>query len=244
MGRIFITGSADGLGLLAAKSLIEKGHQVVAHARDENRKLDITGKLKGADGIVTGNLSDIEETKELAQQLNSLGKFDAVIHNAGVYNAAPEQIFKVNTLAPYILTSLMQRPKRLIYLCSDMHTHADASIGFSRNGFDHVTYSDSKFYVLLLSLAVSRKWKDVYSNTVDPGWVPTKMGGRSAPGDLAKGYETQVWLAASNDEKAKVTGRYFYHQKERSYKKEANNFSLQDQFLDACNEISGIPFPA
>jgi NAD(P)-dependent dehydrogenase (short-subunit alcohol dehydrogenase family) len=85
MGRIFITGSADGLGLLAAKSLIAKGHQVVVHARNEKRKLEGLGDVKGLEGIVIGDLSNLEETKDLAKQVNDLGSFDAIIHNAGLY---------------------------------------------------------------------------------------------------------------------------------------------------------------
>ena len=74
---------------------------------------------------------------------------------------------------------------------------------------NRINYSDSKLHVMMLCKAVARKWSDVYANAVDPGWVPTKMGGRGAPDDLQKGYETQVWLAVSDDEKAKVSGRYF-----------------------------------
>jgi hypothetical protein len=95
----------------------------------------------------------------------------------------------------------------------------------------------------MLSNAVARRWTDVYSNAVDPGWVPTKMGGAGAPDNLQKGYETQVWLATSSDAKAKVTGRYFYHQKERDYNPEADDAGLQDKFLDKCKEITGISFP-
>jgi len=106
-----------------------------------------------------------------------------------------------------------------------------------------VPYEDSKLYVTMLSMAIARKWPDVYSNAVNPGWVPTKMGGMGAPDDLDKGYETQVWLAASDDENAKVSGRYFFHQQESRYHADAENASLQEALLDICGEISGIPFP-
>src|SRR5687768_1078645 len=123
MARIFITGSADGLGQLSAKLLIEKGHQVVLHARNRERSRDALKKTPGAENVLTADLSDIEQTKELAQKINALGSFDAVIHNAGVYQVSARQIFSVNTLAPYILTCLTQKPKRLIYLSSGMHLH-------------------------------------------------------------------------------------------------------------------------
>src|ERR1051325_5961149 len=211
MARIFITGSSDGLGELAAKALIEQGHKVVLHARNEERGRDALKKNPKAESSLTGDLSSIEETKNLAHEVNKLGLFDAVIHNAGVYRSSAKEIFTVNTLAPYILTCLIQKPKRLIYLSSGSHYHGHSKLNDFKTNVDRITYSDSKLHVLMLSLAVARKWKDVYSNAVDPGWVPTKMGGRGAPDDLQKGYETQVWLAVSDDENAKVSGNYFFH---------------------------------
>lgn len=243
MARIFITGSSDGLGLLSAKFLIAKGHQVVLHARNKERRNETIPKVHGAEAVLTGNLFDIEETKMLAHEVNALGMFDVVIHNAGVYNVSAKEIFHVNSLAPYILTCLIQKPKRLIYLSSGMHFHGNANPGLIKSDSNRVTYSDSKLHVLMLSMAIARKWTDVYANTVNPGWVPTKMGGRSAPDDLQKGYETQVWLAVSNDQKTKVSGRYFFHKEERQYKSEADNVSLQEEFLSYCGAITGVSLP-
>ncbi|MEQ1586566.1 MAG: SDR family NAD(P)-dependent oxidoreductase [Cyclobacteriaceae bacterium] len=121
MARIFITGSADGLGLLAAKALVDQGHRVALHARNYERKLDALNKVPGAEAVFTADLSNIEETKKLAHEVNDSGRFDAVIHNAGVYQTSASQILSVNTLAPYILTCLIHKPKRLVYLSSGMH---------------------------------------------------------------------------------------------------------------------------
>jgi NAD(P)-dependent dehydrogenase (short-subunit alcohol dehydrogenase family) len=242
MARIFITGSADGLGQLAAKALIDQGHQVVLHARNEKRGREALEKVPGAEHVVTADLSSMEETKELASKVNALGTFDAVIHNAGLYTAAPQQIFAVNTLAPYILTCLMQKPERLIYLSSDLHEGGHAKLDSFRSDIGRITYSDSKLHVLMLCKAVARKWPQVYANALSPGWVPTKMGGKGAPNDLKKGYETQVWLAVSNDEKATVSGRYFFHQKEKRSNPEADDVPLQERFLSVCQEITGVSF--
>ncbi len=95
----------------------------------------------------------------------------------------------------------------------------------------------------MLAKAVARRWTDVYANAVDPGWVPTKMGGPGAPDDLEKGYETQVWLAVSNDDRAKVSGRYFYHKQEADYRPEADDTALQDEFLAICEQLTGVRFP-
>ncbi|HEX2961186.1 MAG TPA: SDR family NAD(P)-dependent oxidoreductase [Ignavibacteriales bacterium] len=243
MARIFITGSADGLGQLSAILLSGEGHKVVLHARNKERGRDALKKVPEAENVVTGDLSSIEETIKLAGQVNALGSFDAVIHNAGVYRTSAKEIFSVNSLAPYILTCLIKKPKRLIYLTSGMHLHGHSKLESLKSGVSSITYSDSKLHVMMLSMAVARKWPAVYSNAVDPGWVPTKMGGYGAPDDLKKGYETQVWLAVSIDEKAKTTGKYFHHQKERSFNPEAGDIILQERFLEICKEITGISFP-
>ena len=244
MARVFITGSADGLGELAAKALTAAGHQVVLHARNEKRGKDALDKVSGAETVVTADLSSIDDTKQLASKVNALGTFDAVIHNAGVYQASSEEILAVNTLAPYILTCLIERPKRLIYLSSGMHLDGRSKLESFKTDISRMTYSDSKLHVLMLCMAVARNWPEVYANAVDPGWVPTKMGGKGAPNDLQKGYETQVWLAASNERPAKVSGRYFHHQEESRHNPEADDVELQEIFLSLCKEITGVPFPS
>jgi len=243
MARIFITGSSAGLGQLAAQSLADQGHRVVLHGRNEKRAQDAMKKVPDAEDVLIGDLSSIEETKQLAVDINVMGRFDAVIHNAGVYRAAGKKILAVNTLAPYILTCLIQKPKRLIYLSSGMHKHGNPVWEQLTSENAPISYSDSKLHVVLLSKAVARKWPDVYANAVDPGWVPTKMGGPGAPDDLEKGFETQVWLAVSNDDRAKVSGRYFYHKREANHHPQADKIGLQEKFLAACEQITGVPFP-
>jgi len=240
MARIFITGSADGLGQLAAKSLIEQGHAVVLHARNEKRSQEALDNVPGAERVLTADLSDQQETKQLAEQVNALGSFDAVIHNAAVYQASGEEIFSVNVLAPYILTCLIEKPERLIYMSSDMHEGGHPKFDSLKTDRGQISYSDSKLYVLMLCKAVARKWPKVYANALNPGWVPTKMGGAGAPDDLQKGYKTQVWLATSNDERAKVSGRYFFHKKVTRYNPYADDVELQERFISLCKEITGI----
>jgi NAD(P)-dependent dehydrogenase (short-subunit alcohol dehydrogenase family) len=243
MARIFITGSADGLGLLAAKTLVSQGHHVVLHARNHERAREAIKNVPGAEGAFNGDLSSIEETKKLGNEVNKSGSFDAIIHNAGVYQVPAKIIFTVNTLAPYILTCLIQEPKRLIYLSSGMHLQGRPNFEAFSTDANGINYSDSKLHVVMLAMAVARKWPDVYSNAVNPGWVPTKMGGKGAPDNLEKGYETQAWLAVSDDDQAKVSGRYFFHQKERPCNPAANDVNTQERFLQLCQEITGVAFP-
>ncbi len=243
MAKIFITGSSDGLGQLAAQALANQGHQVVLNARNPERAQWAKNKTPNAMAVVTGDLSVIDGIKKVVEEANALGPFDAVIHNAGVYQASSQEILTVNVLAPYILTCLIQRPKRLIYMSSGMHMQGKVNLESLKKDFPRVSYSDSKLYLLLLCKAVARKWPEVYSNAVDPGWVPTKMGGPGASDDLQKGYDTQTWLAVSDDKKAMVRGRYFYHQAEHRNNALADDIHLQEKLLSICEEITGVPFP-
>jgi NAD(P)-dependent dehydrogenase (short-subunit alcohol dehydrogenase family) len=255
MARVFITGSADGLGLMAARLLAGEGHEVVVHGRSEKRAAEALKAAKGAEAAVHGDLSSIEQTKGLAKQVNALGQFDAVIHNAGLGYQEPRrnetkdglpQLFAVNTLAPYILTALIERPKRLIYLSSGMHRGGDASLSDlewkTRSWEGAQAYSDTKLHDTLLAFAVARRWPAVMSNSVEPGWVATKMGGAGAPDDLEAGPATQVWLAV-DPETAATTGGHFYHLKPRQPLAAVRDQMIQDRLLEACAKLSGVPFP-
>jgi NAD(P)-dependent dehydrogenase (short-subunit alcohol dehydrogenase family) len=214
------------------------------HARNAQRGKEAWNRVPGAAGVLTADLSSLEEAIQLAGKVNATGLFDAVIHNAAVYQASGHDIFMINTLAPYVLTCLIKKPKRLIYMSSGLHFQGHLNERSIRGDKRNITYSDSKFHMVMLAMATARKWTNVYSNAVNPGWVPTKMGGKGAPDDLDKGYETQVWLATSDDEQARVSGRYFFHQQESRYHTDAVIVALQDTLLEICREVSGIPFPS
>lgn len=253
MAHVFVTGSSDGLGLHAAQLLVDKGHQVVLHARNAARAEDARRSLPQASHVVTGDLSSIRETRSVAEQANGLRVFDAVIHNAGVgYREAKRGntedglplVFAVNTLATYILTALIARPKRLIYLSSGLHRSGDGSLEDltweKRRWNGQQAYSDTKLHDVLIAFAIARRWTDVLSNALEPGWVPTKMGGRGAPDDLQKGCETQAWLATSEDSHALVSGKYFKYQKPQATHPAAHDAATQDQLLAACEKLSGV----
>ncbi|QOP41386.1 SDR family NAD(P)-dependent oxidoreductase [Sulfurimonas marina] len=236
---IFITGSTDGLGLLAAKELIRLGHEVVLHARSKKRLEEVANALPKSAKVLVADLSNMQEVKHLAKELNTLGSFDTIIHNAGVYQAPKDLIFKVNVLAPFILSSLLNKPKQMIFINSNMHPHG--SISFENLSLESgVDYSTSKLQLLMLALAIGRRVPELYLNSVDPGWVPTKMANYSAPDSLEEGSATQVWLASSQD--ADLNKKYFYHMKEAAYDSKADNIAAQDQLIKKCEEMSGVEF--
>jgi NAD(P)-dependent dehydrogenase (short-subunit alcohol dehydrogenase family) len=252
MSRILITGSAGGLGREAARLLVGGGHEVVLHARDEARAREALAGVPGAAAALTGDLASIAQTTELAHRANESGAFDAVIHNAGIGYREPRRIetedglarvFQVNVLAPYLLTALVRRPARLIYLSSGLHRAGNPDLDDLQweerrwNGYQ--AYADSKLFDAVLAAAVARRWPDVLSNSVDPGWVKTKMGGPSAPGEIGPAAETQAWLAVSNDSLALRSGDNFHHRQLQHTRPAVSDQALQDALFEACHGLTG-----
>jgi NAD(P)-dependent dehydrogenase (short-subunit alcohol dehydrogenase family) len=253
VSRVLVTGSADGLGRLAAAQLVREGHEVVLHARTEARGHDALAGVPGAAGVLTGDLASIAQTRALAEQANAGGRCDAVIHNAALgYQVSGRaetedglaSVFAVNVLAPYLLTALMTRPDRLAYMSSGMHAGGNPSLDdlqWRDRRWDGVqAYSDSKLFDLALAFAVARLWPDVYANAVTPGWVATRMGGAGAPDDLDLGADTQAWLAVSDAPGAKGSPRYFYHRTERPADPAASDPDVQDGLLSVCAQVTGV----
>jgi NAD(P)-dependent dehydrogenase (short-subunit alcohol dehydrogenase family) len=256
VSSILITGSADGLGLMVARQLIADGHLVTLHARSEARATEALAAAPGAAGALAGDLASVTQTRELAVRANQVGRFDAVIHNAGIGYREPRRIvtedglahvFAINVLAPYLLTASMSLPRRLIYLSSGLHRSGNAALTDLQweqrawNGSQ--AYSDSKLFDVVLAFAVARRWPAVLANALEPGWVAAKMGGAGAPDDLSQGAETQVWLAVGEDPGAIVSGQYFYHHRPRESHPLAHDTAVQDGLLRACEELTGVGLP-
>jgi len=254
MPRVFITGSSDGLGLLAAQQLVKNGHDVTIHARNQQRAEDAHAACPGAKAVLVADLSSLAQTKQLAADANASGPFDCVIHNAGVFRGGFRRtedslpsLVAVNVMAPYILTCLMRRPRRLVFLSSDSHYSGNGSVddvtwqGRGEQGWsDSRAYSDSKLYNNFFANAFARRWPDVKSNSLDPGWMPTKMGGRSAPGDFKRSVETYVMLAEGEGE-GSTTGKYFEPGKRQGKPTPAaNDEKAQEKLMKVCEKVTGV----
>jgi NAD(P)-dependent dehydrogenase (short-subunit alcohol dehydrogenase family) len=252
-----VTGSSDGIGLMAGRLLSQQGHEVTFHARNEERAADVRQAVPGVvPVIVIGDLGSLEQTRSVAEQVNGIGRHDAVIHNAGIgyrrqaretSQDGHELTFAVNVLAAYVLTALVDRPGRLVYLSSGMHRGGRPSVDdveWKRRRWNGTqAYSDTKLFDVALAFGIARRWPDVLSNAVEPGLVATKMGGPSAPDDLDAAPVTPCWLAVSDDLEATRTGGYWYHQRGREAHPAASDPRFQDQLIDCCASLSGVPLP-
>lgn len=243
MSRILVTGSASGLGYATAKDLLDQGHQVILHIRNSQRLDDIRTLLNQGADVVTGDLSELSEMCSIAEQVNQLGPMNTVIHNAGVNTG--RAIMPVNVVAPYVLTALIKAPQQLIYLSSSMHFDGHPQIQ-DIDWLGHQSaggYSDSKLLVTALALAAARYWPGVISHAVDPGWVPTRMGGPHATDDLQLGHRTQVWLASTSSP-ATQQGGYWHHQQHLAPHPAAEETNFQDALIAALEQATGIAWPS
>jgi NAD(P)-dependent dehydrogenase (short-subunit alcohol dehydrogenase family) len=243
MALILVTGASSGLGRATARALAEDGHEVVLHARRRDR-LDESA-VAGMRGIVTGDLGRLEEIRRVAEQADGHGRFDAVIHNAGVLGS--HEVYTVNVLAPYLLTALMTPPGRAIVLSSSMHRGGDADLDVLTApdaGGRPRAYDTSKLMVTAFAMAMARLRPGSLWHAVDPGWVPTRMGGPSATDDLAEGHRTQTWLATAPESEIRPrTGGYWHHRAARRPHPAALDVGFRAQLLDALRTATGLDLP-
>ena len=252
MSRIFITGSADGLGLMAAEWLRARGHALVLHARNEARAATL--RQRTGLPVVVGDVLTLAGMHATAEAANARGPFDAVIHNVAVGYREPRRlstedgwahVFAVNVMAPYVLTACMPKPARLVYLSSGLHHGADLDLddlNWTRRPWQGGTpaYAESKLLDAMLAFAVARRWPQVRANAMEPGWVPTRMGGPAATDDLAQGHLTQAWLAEGTDPATHASGSYFYHLRPRAADPRTHDTHWQDQLLARCEALAGV----
>lgn len=240
MALILVTGASTGLGLSTARALDEEGHAVVLHARRAARVED-QALLRRMHAVVTGDLADMSRTVEMAEEVNGLGRLDAVIHNAGVMQGP--DVMATNVVAPFVLSAILRAPRRSIFLSSSMHHSGSArldTVDFAAADGPQ-SYSDSKLFVTTLAMALARLVPEALAHAVDPGWVPTRMGGPGAPDDLAKGHQTQAWLATADEaEISPRTAGYWHHRRPREPHPLTRDESFQDDLLRRLGIATGL----
>jgi len=230
--------STEGLGRLTAEALQAQGHDVIVHARNADRAKHLRPLTEQGASIVIGDFADRGAVRSIAAELVEQAPLDGVIHNVGVWSG--RNVMPVNVIAPYVLTALLPLPERLVYLSSGSHFGGEPGLdGVDWQGKSAGSYGDSKLYVSTLAAAIARLFPDVLSNSVDPGWVPTRMGGAGAPDSLDLGHRTQEWLASSDDPEAHTSGGYWYHQHRQEPHPSVHDTAFQDRLLSALADETG-----
>jgi NAD(P)-dependent dehydrogenase (short-subunit alcohol dehydrogenase family) len=256
MARIFITGSTRGIGARTARQLIDLGHEVVVHARHHGRAEEAKAQFPEAHGVVVGELDNLASTSALAAKADAFGPFDVIIHNAGTGGNVPERvqtadgferIFQTNVIAPYLLTALMELPKRLIFMTSSVEANSkwapDDLQWTQRKWKGMQAYAETKLHDLMLAVAIAERYPQVVSNAVDPGWTKTDMGGPKATDSLASGADTQVWLATSDDAEATASGSYLKGRKVLDPNPVVSDAGARTALVDELARLSGAPLP-
>ncbi|MDI6002382.1 SDR family NAD(P)-dependent oxidoreductase [Cobetia marina] len=239
MKTILITGSTDGIGLVTAKALLERGHRVLIHGRSEQKVNGVVAELAalaGAERVAgfVADLSDLVAIDSLASDvLAANASLDVLINNAGVFQA-PSVVtadgldlrFVVNTLAPYLLTQKLApalRPAgRVVNLSSAAQSPVDLKALTGEVAFnDHyAAYAQSKLAITMWTRTLAQDWEGQgpILIAVNPGsLLASKMvkEGFGVPGkDLGIGADILV-RAALDEEFAGANGQYFDNDAQR-----------------------------
>ncbi len=256
MARIFVTGASQGIGLETARTLAGLGHEVVAHARNDERADATRAALPGAKAVVTGDLASLASTRALAARANDEGPYDVIIHNAGLGGGSGDRvetadgldrIFHTNVVGPFVLTCLMPLAPRMVYLTSGLEADGvlrlDDLQWLARPWNGMQAYSDSKLHDSMLSFELAARHPEIIVNAVDPGWIKTNMGGPNAPDPLHLGAETQVWLATSDDPVATTSGQYLKRRTVQTPNPATQDPAARAGLIAELESITGLALP-
>ena len=242
-----LTGSTDGIGLAAARTLLADGHRVLVHARSEARGRPVVDALSGDVDLVVGDLASLADVRSLAARLRE-EPLDVLAHNAGVWVRGDtprmtadgfETTFGVNVLAPHLLTSLLagHLTGRLLWLGSGMAGSGrpkPTALGGSRE--PRQAYADSKACDIALALAWGRRL-GIDAAAVDPGWVRTKLASDGAPGAVEDGADTLAWCCAGAP---LAQAPYWKDRRPTPVPGRLRDVGLQDAVAAACDRLAGL----
>jgi 3-oxoacyl-[acyl-carrier protein] reductase len=189
MRNVIVTGGSRGLGLGIAQKLSKAGYHVIAIARNQTDQL--TSAMREAENdnpgsfhFVPSDLAKIEEISQLVKTLRKeFGPIYGLVNNAGVSydgvlaltpNSRIEQLVRVNTLSPIVLTKYVVRSMisdgggRIVNVASIL-----ASTGYSGLSVYGATKASLIGFTRSLAREVGRMGVNV--NAVAPGFVDTDM---------------------------------------------------------------------
>ena len=189
MRRVLVTGGSRGLGLAIAQKLAAAGYCVIAVARHKNR--DVTAAIAhaerakdGALHFVSFDLSEIEEIPGLVRSLRKeFGPLFGLVNNAALAldgvlamtnNARIEEMVRVNTLSPIVLTKYVVRA--MMADGAGRIVNVASIIGFT--GYSGLAaYAATKASMLGFTRSLAREVGrlGITVNAVAPGFLATDM---------------------------------------------------------------------
>lgn len=126
-------------------------------------------------------------------------------------------------------------------MSSDSHFGGDESL---KDCTTSSSYANSKLHDTMLSKAFARRWSDVHSVSMHPGWLKTKMGGSSAPGTTDKVSKVLTeWSTGEGFATKLKSGAFFTTSGEDSPHQGADNIGKQEELIKICREVSGVNVP-
>lgn len=228
---ILLTGATDGIGLETAKRLAEEGHHLLMHGRNvqklKNAVMEVSAINRNA--IVESyiaDLSSLDDVRMLAQQVSEMhGKLDVIINNAGIFTTVQKETkagldvrFMVNTIAPYLLTSLLlpliASNGRVVNLSSAAQAAVDIGALVGRPKLsDNAAYAQSKLALTMWTIELAKNHNDgpVFVAVNPASFLGSKMVKEAygvAGGELSIGADI-LCRASLSSEFDNANGKYF-----------------------------------
>lgn len=268
-----VTGATSGIGKATAAALARLGTQVVLVGRDRGRGEAAAAELAAAGAsprLEIADLASMEQVRALAARLGTLGRIDVLVNNAGLMAGQPrvtadgfDEVFAVNHLAPFLLTSLLlskltaDPPARVITVTSAAHTAARLDLDDLQleHGWESWrAYANSKLANILFTREFARRLRGtaVTANCAHPGMVRTRFGREARlpmragvmlarPFMLSpqRGADTIIYLATS-PEVAGQTGGYYVKRQRREPSQAARDDATARRLWQLSEEMTGL----
>jgi 3-oxoacyl-[acyl-carrier protein] reductase len=186
---VLVTGGSRGLGLGIARKLVGAGYRVIAVARKKSKEMASAGAEAQAAGqgtfqFVPFDLGEIDAIPDFVRALRKdFGPLFGLVNNAAVghdgalammHNARIEELVRVNTLSPLVLTKYVVR--HMMADGAGRIVNVASIIGFT--GYSGLAaYAATKAAMLGFTRSLAREVGrlGITVNAVAPGFLATDM---------------------------------------------------------------------